>query len=255
VQQTRVDLLFESAQSIPELIHLELQSTNDPQLSLRMAEYSLRVYRKFQRFPRQIVLYVGDAEMRMPAELVSNNHICRFTIMDIRTLDSEPLLNSLLPADNVIAILTRLRDRKAAIRRILSRIATLETSARDAAFAQLLILAGLRKLGESIRTEVQAMPIMHDIMDHEIIGPAIRQGLQQGMQQGMQQGLQQGLQEGLQQGRQQEGISILRRQMEKRFGPLSPAIEERLSGLSIAELEDLSLRVLDAQSVNDLFAL
>ena len=159
--------------------------------------------------------------------------------MDIRTLDSEPLLNSLLPADNVIAILTRLRDRKAAIRRILSRIATLETSARDAAFTQLLILAGLRKLGESIRTEVQAMPIMHDIMDHEIIGPAIRQGLQQGMQQG----------------RQQEGISILRRQIEKRFGPLSPALEERLTGLSIAELEDLSLRVLDAQSMNDLFAL
>ena len=87
------------------------------------------------------------------------------------------------------------------------------------------------------------MPIMHDIMDHEIIGPAIRQGLQQG------------LQEGLQQGRQQEGISILRRLIEKRFGPLAPAIDERLTGLTIAELEDLSLRVLDAQSVNDLFGL
>jgi len=94
------------------------------------------------------------------------------------------------------------------------------------------------------------MPIMHDIMDHEIIGPAIRQGLQQGMQQGLAEGRQQGLQ----QGKQQEGISILRRQIEKRFGPLAPALEERLSGLSIAELEDLPLRVLDAQSVNDLFS-
>ena len=74
----------------------------------------------------------------------------------------------------------------------------------DAAFAQLLILAGLRKLADSIRTEVQSMPIMHDIMDHEIIGPAIRQGLQQGLQQGIQQGMQ------------QEGISILRRLIEKR---------------------------------------
>jgi len=94
------------------------------------------------------------------------------------------------------------------------------------------------------------MPIMHDIIDHEIIGPAIRQGLQQGMQQGLAEGRQQGLQ----QGKQQEGISILRRQIEKRFGPLAPALEERLSGLSIAELEDLPLRVLDAQSVNDLFS-
>jgi predicted transposase YdaD len=249
VQQTRVDLLGESADEKPNLIHLELQSTNDPHLPLRMAEYSLRVYRQFQRFPQQIVLYVGDAEMRMPPTLSGPDHVCRYTIVDIRTLDSEPLLNSLLPADNVIAILTRLRDRTAAIRRILSRIGTLETGARDAAFAQLLILAGLRKLADSIRTEVQSMPIMHDIMDHEIIGPAIRQGLQQGIQQGIQQGLQQGIQQGMQ----QEGISILRRQIEKRFGPLPARAEEHLTRLSIAELEELSLRVLDVKSMDDLF--
>ena len=62
VQQTRVDLLGESADDKRELLHVELQSTNDPQIGLRMAEYSLRVYRRFQRFPRQIVLYVGDAD-------------------------------------------------------------------------------------------------------------------------------------------------------------------------------------------------
>jgi len=124
VQQIRVDLLGESAHETPALLHLELQSTNDPHLPVRMAEYSLHVYRKLQRFPQQVVLYVGDAEMRMPTELAGPNHFCRYTIVDVRTLDSEPLLNSVLPADNVIAILTRLRDRPAAIRRILSRIGT-----------------------------------------------------------------------------------------------------------------------------------
>jgi len=73
------------------------------------------------------------------------------------------------------------------------------------------------------------MPIMHDIMDHEIIGPAIRQGMQQ------------------------EGLSILRRLIEKRFGPLPPSAEERLTHLSVTELEDLSLRVLDAKGMDDLF--
>jgi predicted transposase YdaD len=135
VQQTRVDLLGESADEKRDLIHLELQSTNDLHLPLRMAEYSLRVYRQFQRFPKQVLLYVGDSEMRMPAALSGPDHVCRYTIVDIRTLDSEPLLNSALPADNVIAILTRLRDRTATIRRILSKIGTLETGARDAAFA------------------------------------------------------------------------------------------------------------------------
>ena len=245
VQQTRVDLLGESADEKHGLIHLELQSTNEPQMPLRMAEYSLRVYRQFQRFPKQIVLYVGDAELRMASELAGPDHFCRYTIVDIRALDSEPLLNSPFPADNVMAILTRLRDRQAAIRQILSRIATLESGARGAAFAQLLILAGLRKLEQSIRTEVQFMPIMHDILDHEVIGPAIRRGLEQGRQQGMQQGLEQGMQ--------QEGISILRRQIEKRLGPLPAWAEERLTHSSLAALEDLSLQVLDATDLDTLF--
>ena len=201
-----------------------------------MAEYSLRVYRRFQRFPRQIVLYVGDAEMRMPAELAGPQHICRYLLLDVRTLDAETLLNSPLLADNVIAILTRLGDQKAGIRQILSRIATLESGARDLAFAQLLVLSGLRRLEQSIRTEVQFMPIMHDILDHEVIGPAIKQGMREGLERGMQQG----------------ELSVLRRLIEKRFGPLPDWADERLAQLSLGELDDLSLRVLDATSLDDL---
>jgi len=44
------------------LIHIELQSTNDPGMPLRIAECCLRIYRRSQRFPRQIVLYVGRRE-------------------------------------------------------------------------------------------------------------------------------------------------------------------------------------------------
>ena len=39
VQQTRVDLLFETAEELRRLIAIELQSANDPLLPLRMAEY------------------------------------------------------------------------------------------------------------------------------------------------------------------------------------------------------------------------
>jgi uncharacterized protein DUF4351 len=229
VEQPRVDLLGESADEMHELLHVELQSSNDPQIALRMAEYSLRVYRRFQQFPRQIVLYVGEAEMRMPTELAGPQHLCRYALVDIRTLDAQRLLNSPLPADNVIAILTRLGDQKAAIRQILSRIATLESGARDLVFAQLLVLSGLRKLERSIRTEVDLMPITHDILDHEVIGPAIKQGMRQGE------------------------LTIIRRQIEKRFGTLPDGVEERLTQLSLAELDDLSLRVLDAASLDELF--
>ena len=79
------------------MINLELQSANDPLLPLRMAEYASRVYRIYQRFPRQYVLYVGEPELRMNSELAANDFLCRFTINDM--------------------------DRRETIRRILSRIA------------------------------------------------------------------------------------------------------------------------------------
>jgi hypothetical protein len=39
-----------------QLIHIELQSSNDKTLPFRMAEYSLAIHRKYAQFPKQYVL-------------------------------------------------------------------------------------------------------------------------------------------------------------------------------------------------------
>lgn len=62
------------------------------------------------------------------------------------------------------------------------------------------------------------MPILNSILDHEVIGPAIREGR----------------------------VSVSRRIMEKRFGTLPEWAEARLASMSFPELDDLSDRVLDA---------
>ncbi len=93
------------------------------------------------------------------------------------------------------------------------------------------------------------MPILNDILDHQVIGPAIREGLQQGLEKGLQQGRELGLQQGLQQGR----LEILRRLLEKRFGPLPNAAATRLYALSETELDQLALRILDASTLDELF--
>ena len=67
VQNLRLDLLGETVDG--GLVHVELQSGNDGAMPLRMAEYCLGVFRLFGRFPRQIVLYVGQPEMKMESEL------------------------------------------------------------------------------------------------------------------------------------------------------------------------------------------
>jgi predicted transposase YdaD len=131
----------------------------------------------------------------------------------------------------------RLPDKALTIRQILTRIGKLEEPKRRAAFAQFLIISGLRRLSSSVEEEAEKMPILNDIMDHEVIGPAIRKGLQQGRQEGLKEGSQ----------------NILRRQLEKRFGPLPQRVAKRLTEMSAAELEEVSIRIFDTDDLDHLF--
>lgn len=242
MQNTRVDLLGETAAG--ELIHIELQSTNDSTMPLRMLEYATRVYRIFGRFPRQILLYVGRGALRMEKELVSSNLSFEYQIADVRDFDGEQLLESSQTGDNVIAVLARLRDGREAVRRILARIALLERSDREVAFRQLMTLAGLRSLAGCVEQEASKMPILDDIMDHEVIGRERRRGIEIGRKEGRQEGRQEGQQEG--------ELKLLCRQIEKRFGAIPASVTETLRGKSAAELEELGLRLLDASSLTEL---
>src|SRR5579871_1859461 len=65
-QNPRLDLLGQTPDGA--LVHLELQSSNDAEMPLRMAEYCLGVYRHFRKFPHQLLLYVGQPALSMDSE-------------------------------------------------------------------------------------------------------------------------------------------------------------------------------------------
>jgi hypothetical protein len=150
------------------------------------------------------------------------------------------LLESREVDDNVIAILARLRDHEGAVRKIMERIAGLAAAQRETALAQLTIVAGLRRLSNTVAREARRMPIDLDIRDHEVLGPMFIETREEG------------LQEGLQKGRQEGELTILRRLIEKRFGGLPRWAGEKLAALPASELENLSERVLDAKSLEEL---
>ena len=85
------------------------------------------------------------------------------------------------------------------------------------------------------------MPILDDIMDHDLFGPIFREGKLEGKL------------EGRQEGRQEGELAVLRRILTLRFGKIPAAIDERLSKLSTAELDDLTPRLLNAKSIEELF--
>jgi len=101
VQNPRADLLGETAGG--GLVHLELQSRNEATMPLRMAEYCLGVFRLFGQFPRQVLLYVGEAPLRMDSELRGPDVSFRYRLVDLRSLDGDRLLESAEVGDNVIA--------------------------------------------------------------------------------------------------------------------------------------------------------
>jgi Domain of unknown function (DUF4351) len=168
----------------------------------------------------------------MESELRGPDVWFRYRVIDIRELDGDRLIESGEVGDNVIAILAGLRDHGEAVRKIVGKIANLAAAEREAALSRLPILAGLRRLEETVAREIRKMPVYIDILENKVLGPPYKKGLEEGRQEGE--------------------LAILRRLIEKRFGAIPGWVEERLASRSTVELEDLSVRVLDAQSMEDL---
>jgi hypothetical protein len=232
VQNPRMDLLGELTGG--GLLHLELQSGNDPEMPERMAEYAIGTYRRFKQFPRQIVLYVGEPAIRMQPALTGPRFSFSYELRDLRDLDGETLLDSPDLGDNVLAVLARLRDRKAAVAEIVRRIADLDATKREDAIAQLIILAGLRGLEETVEEEIRNMPILNDIMEHKVLGREYRRGEAAGVQTGE--------------------LRMLRRLLVARFGEIPAPVEDFLSRQSPDALETLSVRLLKADRIEDLLS-
>jgi hypothetical protein len=237
VSTGRADLLGRTIEG--GLLHIELQSTNDPDMALRMAEYKLGFYRQHRRYAKQIVLYVGARPLRMEAAMPEDpDSSFRCRIIDIREVPAEPLVASERLEDNVLAILARLSSERETVRRVLRQIAGAPPEQRRLALSELTILAGLREFGKIIEKERKTVPILDNIMDHDLLGPILRRGLAEGRELGREEG------------ERRVVLGMVRR----RFGDLAPKVAARFEAMNSEQLEEISLRLFDAASIEDLLA-
>ena len=235
VQNPRVDLLARMESG--RLTQVELDGFND-MTPLRMLGYLYGIWSKLGKIPRQVLIYVGDRRLRLRRGHTEEGLNFRYEVIDFRELDGEAMLRRDSVAMNVLSVLAGLDEPEDAVRRIIMKIAGLESpEARADALRKLLIVAGLRGLEEFVEEKSREMPITQDIMDHKVLGPAIRKGIDQGRQEGLQEGERQ----------------ILRLLLEKRFGPLPDWAGKRLEECTAREAEALALRLLDSGSLEELF--
>ncbi|MBF0437051.1 MAG: DUF4351 domain-containing protein [Magnetococcales bacterium] len=90
------------------------------------------------------------------------------------------------------------------------------------------------------------MSLTFNVMENEVFRPIILKALKDGEQKGEQRGRQDG--------EKKEAAKILTRQLQRRFGTLPDWANEKIAKADLSSLEEWSLHIFDAQSLDDVFS-
>ena len=102
------------------ILHLEFQTTNDPNMIYRMAEYKALLLRKYQISVRQVVIYLGSEKPRMRTQLSKEEQIKGFELQDIKNVSLQSTLDSDIPEEIILSILTDYE--KADVEKVIDKI-------------------------------------------------------------------------------------------------------------------------------------
>ncbi|NET82777.1 MAG: DUF4351 domain-containing protein [Moorea sp. SIO1F2] len=222
-----------------QILQWEFQTlpVSKPSLPLRMLKYWVRLKEKYNCPIEQVVIFLKstNSEKAYTNQLVDTNTSHCYRV--IRMWEQDPELFLTNPALLPFATLafsespTRLLEQvAAAVDRIEEPLAFTNISACTQ------LLAGLR-FDQRLITELFPEEVMQESVIYQKI---------------IQKGHKLGLLEGKLEGRQEEGYSIVRRLITRRFGSVENQLLEGIQKLSVAQLEELSEALLDFETVTDL---
>jgi hypothetical protein len=218
VTNMRVDLLARLENGT--LRHVEVQVKNDPVMARRQAEYYLGFHRLLGEHVEQIVLYMGREPLRMRPVFETPAMRYEFQLLDIREVDGEPLLASEDWGDNILALLTQV-DQERVLQRVEQQLRKLKGEEQETAARLFVIISGIIGLAKTVVRRLR----MIDIMENEVLGPAILKG----------------------------EATMLAAQLEAVFGTLPDWVSEKLGNANEAQLIAWGKRVRSAQNLGDLF--
>jgi predicted transposase/invertase (TIGR01784 family) len=208
------------------IVHLEFQTEPDSIMAFRMADYYLRLFR---RFPNkriiQIVIYLTPTGSELVHQTVFETEVMRHQFQVIRLWEqpTQPFLEAtgLLP----LAVLTQTPDKAQTLRQVAAKIEAIpEKRVQSNIAAASGILAGL-KLERDFINQV----LRKDIMQQSVI-------------------YQEWMEEGALKGEQ----SLVLRLLTRRVGEMPPELRTKVQSLSLPQLEALGEALLDFSKSADL---
>ena len=242
VQNQRADLVGETEDGA--IVHIEFQTTNSPDLPVRMAQYYTALYRRFGAHPRQVLVFAGKANTPVASRFSTPTMEHSYRVVDLKTLNGEPFLASPEIGDQILSVLMRLKNRPAAIRRVLRSIAKLKPEAAVEAYDVLLVISGLRDLEVEIEEEVHHMPLLINRLDNKVLGREFKKGLAQGMERGQTKGRKEG---------RKAMMNTLRGILASRFSNLPAWVEQLMSTATLDQITEWSVRAATSATVRDVF--
>jgi len=217
------------------LFHLEIQSINDTLMPKRMLKYASLIYESYDEFPFQMVLYVGDRDIKILSKIKEKNLRYNYEVRDIRDFDCSKLIESEDITDNIIAILCNIKDFDKLFVKLQEKLLKLDNKKREDYLRKLFYLLRLRpdihKRYKAKKQEELAMPF---IIEKER-DPLYKDGLQKGLEKGIEKGIEKGKEEGLK--KVEETKFAIAKKMLKQN--LDIKMISEITGLSKEELEKL----------------
>ncbi|MBF0344012.1 MAG: hypothetical protein HQL06_07260 [Nitrospirae bacterium] len=183
VQVRQPDLLVEVEDG--NIVHIEIQSTDDKSITGRMYEYSALINKQFNKLPKQTLLYIGDKEIATVNRISSEDVNYSYRVIDIKEIDCCVLLQSDKPEDFILAILCKTDDVDGTIKTIVKRLSVMSPKDAKDYCLKLLYLSNLKKLYNKVKWEVDNMPITFDIRESEMFLDGKREGILEGRLEGI----------------------------------------------------------------------
>jgi len=231
-------------------IHIEVQSQVDSNFAERLFTYNYRLYDRYHR-PVATLSVLADESLNWRPEGFSYNLFgsqMSLQFASVKILDYARQLEELLKNPNPFALVTAAH--------LLTQRTRKNVKARYRAKWQLAKLLYERDWGKQQIIDLFAVIDWLMTLPPELekkLWTSISE-LERNMKMSYVTSVERlGIEKGRQEGRQEEGVFFLRRLLVKKFGDLPASFETRLTEASIADLELWGDRILDAQTLTDIF--
>ncbi|NJN87929.1 MAG: Rpn family recombination-promoting nuclease/putative transposase [Leptolyngbyaceae cyanobacterium SL_7_1] len=249
LEPIRADALI-LLQSADVVLHCEFQTNPDSTMPFRMADYALRVFR---RFPRkrlvQVVIYLRptDSEIVQQTSFIANRLRHEFEVVRLWEQPTEIFFQrpGLLP----YAVLSQASDRTAVLRQVAATIDALPTRQQQSNLSAASgILAGLVLDKQVIRRVLRRELMQESVIYQELREEAREEALQQ-----VREEMRQKLREEIRQEERLEGErSLVLRQLTRKVGEIPTPTKAQIQALTLTQLEDLGEALLNFATLADL---